>query len=106
MGTVNVDAKDAGKGEREKFINNFSGFFGMKPSSKNPALLQSCKFTSMKVHLCTTRKSWEMPFLSKNVVLFTETVWTGDFVFQDEPVNFPFAEKHSKLLFFFPSSFA
>ena len=26
-------------------------------------------------------------------VLFTETVWTGDFVFQDELVNFPFPEK-------------
>ena len=67
MRTFNVDAKDAGKGEREKFINNFSGFFAIKPSSKNPALLQSCKFTFMKVHLCTTRKSREMPFLSKNV---------------------------------------
>ena len=26
-------------------------------------------------------------------ILFTETVWTGDFVFQDELVNFPFPEK-------------
>ena len=32
----------------KKFIDNISGFFGMKPSSENPALLQSCKFTSMK----------------------------------------------------------
>ena len=29
-------------------------------------------------------------------VLFTRTVWTGDFVLQDELVHFPFAKKHSK----------
>ena len=32
----------------KKLIDNISGLFGMKPSSKNPFLLQSCKFTSMK----------------------------------------------------------
>ena len=38
-------------------------------------------------------------------VLFTRTVWTGDFVLQDELVHFPFAKKHSKWFIFVPFSF-
>ena len=67
----------------------------------------SCKFKSIKVHLCTTRKCWEMPFLSKNCGSFSQkNVWTGDFALQDELVLFPFAKKHSKWFFFFPPSFS
>ena len=76
----------------KKFIDNISGFFGMKPSSCNLASL--LPWRKMLGNAISFEKMW---------VLFTETVWTGDFVFQDELVNFPFAEKH---FFFFPSSFA
>ena len=35
-------------------------------------------------------------------VLFARTVWTGDFVLQDEMVNFPFAKNTPNDFFSFP----
>ena len=75
----------------KKFIRNISGFFGVKPSSKNQALLQVyvhegtfVYHTKMLENAISFEKMW---------VLFTRTVWTGDFVLEDEMVNFPFSEK-------------
>ena len=87
----------------KKFMKNINGFFGMKPSSNSQTLLQ------VYVHeetFFTTRKRWEKPFLSKKKmwVLFTRIVWTGDFVLQDELVNFPFAEKKNTLNDYFSFS--
>ena len=53
----------------KKLIKNINGFLGMKPSSKSQAVLQ---FTSMGVHLCTTRKCWEMPLLWKKCGSFSQ----------------------------------
>ena len=69
------------------FIKNINGFFGMKPSSKSQALLQVHGHTKMLGNAISFEKLW---------VLFTRTVWTGDFVLQDELVNFLFAKRHSK----------
>ena len=41
-------------------------------------------------------------FFEKLWVLFARTVWTGDFVLQDEMVNFPFAKNTPNDFFSFP----
>ena len=69
------------------FIKNINGFFRMKPSSKSQALLQVYVHTKMLGNTISFEKLW---------VVFTRTVWTGDFVLQDELVNFLFAKRHSK----------
>ena len=78
----------------KKFIKNINGFFGMKPSSKSQALLQVYVHEGTFVY--HTKMLGNAISFEKLWVLFTRTVWTEDFVLQDEVVNFPFAKKHSK----------
>ena len=75
----------------KKFIRNISGFFGVKPSSKNQALLQVYVHEGTFVY--HTKMLGNAISFEKMWVLFTRTVWTGDFVLEDKMVNFPFAEK-------------
>ena len=68
--------------------------------------IMSHKHKNLSYLLASTFQKFKKFFFRKTVVLFTRTVWTGDFVLPDELVNFPFAKKHSKWFFFFLSSLA
>ena len=83
----------------KKFIDNISGFFGMKPSSENPALLQSCKFTSMK------ENAGKCHFFRKNVGPFHRNCVDRGFCLSGRAGEL-FLPWKTKLFFFFPSSFA
>ena len=76
----------------------------LEPSCKSQALLQVYVHEGTLVY--HTKMLGNAISFEKMWVLFTRTVWTGDFAFQDELVNLPLAEKQSKWFFFFPSSFA
>jgi len=146
MVTFRVDAKDAGKGEREKWdasqiwfdfcpensdlwigavnrspcailMRNYVelyvirililvvfGIISLKTKISSafwaPSTSTGIIMTSLEEYL------HDLSLQGKCFLLYRRTVWTGDFVHQEELVNYPFAEKHSKWLFFFPSSFA
>ena len=76
----------------------------LEPSCKSQALLQVYVHEGTLVY--HTKMLGNAISFEKMWVLFTRTVWTGDFAFQDELVNLPLAEKQSKWFFFLPSSFA
>ena len=59
----------------KKFIRNISGFFGVKPSSKNQALLQVYVHEGTFVY--HTKMLGNAISFEKMWVLFTRTVWTG-----------------------------
>ena len=63
-------------------------------SSKSQALLQVYVHEGTLVY--HTKMLGNAISFEKMWVLFTRTVWTGDFAFQDELVNLPLAEKQSK----------
>ena len=66
----------------------------------------SCKFKSIKVHLCTTRKCWEMPFLSKNCGSFSQKMCgQGILSFRTSWCSFPSLKNTLNDSFSFPLVF-